>query len=80
MVTRILEDAYQDFKGVIFMRKKLLVVALSAALYLPSVGRAQFAVIDVGAIVQMVQEVATLAQQLKTAENQLLQAQAEFQF
>ena len=61
------------------MRKKFLVVALSAALYLPSVGRAQFAVIDVGAIVQMVQEVATLAQQLKTAENQLLQAQAEFQ-
>jgi type IV secretion system protein VirB5 len=61
------------------MRKKLLVLALSAALGLPSVGRTQFAVIDVGAIVQMVQEVATLAQQLKTAENQLLQAQQEFQ-
>jgi type IV secretion system protein VirB5 len=61
------------------MRKKLLVVALSAALGLPTVGHAQFAVIDVGAIVQMVQEVATLAQQLKTAENQLLQAQQEFQ-
>lgn len=61
------------------MRKKLLCLALSATLGLPSVGRAQFAVIDVGAIVQMVQEVATLAQQLKTAENQLLQAQQEFQ-
>src|SRR5258708_6623174 len=79
MVTPILENAYQAFKGVIVMRKKLLFLALSAALGLPSVGHAQFAVIDVGAIVQMVQEVATLAQQLKTAENQLLQAQAEFQ-
>jgi len=79
MATAFLEDAYQAFKGVIVMRKKLLFLALSAALGLPSIGRAQFAVIDVGAIVQMVQEVATLAQQLKTAENQLLQAQAEFQ-
>jgi type IV secretion system protein VirB5 len=61
------------------MRKSFVCLAVSAALVLPSVGRAQFAVIDVGAIVQAVQEVATLAQQLKTAENQLLQAQAQFQ-
>ena len=60
------------------MRKRLLFLSLSAAIGWPTVGWAQFAVIDVGAIVQMVQEVATLAQQLKTAENQLLQAQAEF--
>jgi type IV secretion system protein VirB5 len=43
------------------------------------VARAQFAVIDVGAIVQLVQQVATLQQQLQTAENQLSQAQQEFQ-
>lgn len=61
------------------MRKKLLGVALLAALGLPSVGQAQFAVIDVGAILQMVQEAATLAQQLKTAQGQLLQAQQQFQ-
>jgi type IV secretion system protein VirB5 len=79
MVAPIFEDAYQAFEGVIVMRKKLLVLALSAALGVPSAAQAQFAVIDVGAIVQMVQEVATLAQQLKTAENQLLQAQSEFQ-
>jgi type IV secretion system protein VirB5 len=61
------------------MHEKLLCLAVSAALGLPSVVHAQFAVIDVGEIVQAVQEVATLAQQLKTAENQLLQAQQEFQ-
>jgi type IV secretion system protein VirB5 len=40
---------------------------------------AQFAVIDVGAIVQLVQEVATLEQQLKTAQSTLSNAQQQFQ-
>ena len=38
--------------------------------------RAQWAVIDVGAIAQLIQEVQTLRQQLLTAEAQLNQAEA----
>jgi hypothetical protein len=56
----------------------LLLLILAMAGPIP-VARAQFAVIDVGAIVQLVQEVATLQQQLQTAENQLSQAQQQFQ-
>jgi type IV secretion system protein VirB5 len=41
--------------------------------------RAQFAVIDVGAIVQLVQQVATLERQLQTAEATLNNAQQQFQ-
>src|SRR5277367_7065693 len=41
--------------------------------------RAQFAVIDVGAIVQLVQQVATLERQLQTAEATLTNAQQQFQ-
>jgi type IV secretion system protein VirB5 len=40
---------------------------------------AQFAVIDVAAVTQLVSEVQQLEQQLATARSQLLQAQAEFQ-
>jgi type IV secretion system protein VirB5 len=40
---------------------------------------AQWAVIDVGAIAQLVQQVQTAEQQLQTAENQLSQAQQHFQ-
>jgi len=40
---------------------------------------AQWAVIDVGAIAQLVQQVATMADQLSTAQNHLRQAQQEFQ-
>lgn len=40
---------------------------------------AQWAVIDVGAITQLVQEVATMRQQLTNAEQQLTQAQQQFQ-
>jgi type IV secretion system protein VirB5 len=41
--------------------------------------QAQFAVIDVGAIAQMIEQVATMADQLSTARNHLRQAQQEFQ-
>jgi type IV secretion system protein VirB5 len=41
--------------------------------------RAQFAVIDVGAITQLIQEVGTLEQQLQTAERTLTNAQQQFQ-
>jgi type IV secretion system protein VirB5 len=40
---------------------------------------AQWAVIDVGAIAELVEEVATMADQLSTAQNHLRQAQQEFQ-
>jgi len=39
---------------------------------------AQFAVIDVASIVQLVQQVQELEQQVQTAQNQLAQAQAEY--
>ena len=41
--------------------------------------RAQWAVVDVGAIAQLVQEVATLQQQLQTAELTLTNAQQQYQ-
>jgi type IV secretion system protein VirB5 len=41
--------------------------------------RAQFAVIDVASLTQLMSQVRTLEQQLATARNQLTQAQAEFQ-
>jgi len=41
--------------------------------------RAQFAVIDVSAIRQLVQEVQQMQQALQTAQNQLNQAQREYQ-
>jgi type IV secretion system protein VirB5 len=41
--------------------------------------RAQFAVIDAGAIVQLIQQVQTTAQQLETAKDQLLQARQALQ-
>lgn len=41
--------------------------------------RAQFAVIDVAAINQLLQQVQTAVRQLQTAENQLTQAQLEYQ-
>ncbi len=43
------------------------------------VSRAQWAVVDVGAIAQLVKEVGTLQQQLQTAEQTLTSAQQQFQ-
>jgi type IV secretion system protein VirB5 len=43
------------------------------------VSQAQWAVVDVGAIVQLVKEVATLEQQLQTAQATLTNAQQQFQ-
>jgi type IV secretion system protein VirB5 len=53
-------------------RSSLLCFTLAIAV--SSTARAQWAVIDVGAIAQLAQEVATLRQQLLTAEAQLSQA------
>jgi type IV secretion system protein VirB5 len=53
-------------------------VSMSLILYVMALpaARAQWAVIDVGAIAQLIQEVQTLRQQLTTAQAQLNQAQA----
>jgi type IV secretion system protein VirB5 len=57
---------------------KIRWVSLSLILFVAAVpaAKAQWAVIDVGAIAQLMQEVETLRQQLTTAQAQLTQAQA----
>ena len=61
--------------------KTLLIVPVLAlvGLLTPNPARAQFAVIDVGAITQLVQEVTTLRQQLSTAQAELDQARSAYQ-
>lgn len=54
----------------------LFVAAL--AFSAPKLAHAQFAVIDVASIVQLVQEVQQLEQQVATAKSQLAQAQSEY--
>jgi type IV secretion system protein VirB5 len=63
---------------------KLKALATSACLtaaiaVVPPTARAQWAVIDVGAIAQLIQEVQTMAQQLQTARAQLQSAQQTLQ-
>jgi type IV secretion system protein VirB5 len=55
--------------------------ALALCLFIasPRGAHAQWAVVDVGAIAQLVQEGETLAQQLATAQQELQQAQQQFQ-
>jgi type IV secretion system protein VirB5 len=59
-----------------FIRVALLVGAFLAV---APAAQAQFAVIDVASIAQLVSEVQTLQQQLETARNELSQAQAAYQ-
>jgi type IV secretion system protein VirB5 len=59
------------------VRALLATVIAASALVAPA--RAQWAVVDAPAIVQLIQEVDTAAQQLATARNQLLQAQQALQ-
>lgn len=54
-------------------------VTLVALLAVTSAARAQFAVIDVASLTQLISEVQTLEQQVATARNQLAQAQSEYQ-
>jgi type IV secretion system protein VirB5 len=56
----------------------VLFVLLSITGFCPQ-AKAQFAVIDVGAIVQLVQEVQQMEQVLQTAQNELNQAKQEYQ-
>ncbi len=59
------------------VRALLAIATVSIVAIAPA--RAQWAVIDAPAIVQLIQEVQTAAQQLATARNQLLQAQQALQ-
>src|SRR5262245_23854497 len=60
-------------------RKWMLAKALCiASLGFSVAANAQWAVIDVGAIAQLVQQVATMQQQLETAKSHLTEAQNEF--
>jgi type IV secretion system protein VirB5 len=64
------------------MPKIQLSIALSLVVALLGVcpqAKAQWAVVDVGAIAQLIQQYETLKQQLTTAESQLSQAQAQYQ-
>lgn len=56
----------------------VVIVALMVTTASTRSAYAQWAVIDVGAIAQLVQQVATMADQLSTARNQLTQAQRQF--
>jgi type IV secretion system protein VirB5 len=58
---------------------RLAAVCLAASLAVAPAARAQFAVIDVPALAQLVQEVQTTQQQLETARNQLQSAQQALQ-
>ncbi|HVN45271.1 MAG TPA: type IV secretion system protein [Steroidobacteraceae bacterium] len=58
---------------------KWVALALGVVCGLPGAARAQFAVIDVASLSQLVSEVQVLEQQLATARGQLTQAQSEFQ-
>jgi type IV secretion system protein VirB5 len=64
------------------MRKPVPAIILLAIFSLTGLSReanAQFAVIDIGAITQLIQQVQQMQQALQTAQNQLNQAQQEYQ-
>jgi type IV secretion system protein VirB5 len=61
------------------MRNKLAFLGAALTIVLMPAAHAQWAVIDVGAIAQAIQEVATLRQQLTTIDRQLTQAEQQFQ-
>lgn len=60
------------------LKVRLIAVLLLAFLSCAPAAHAQWAVIDVGAIAQLVQQVMTMEQQLSTAKNQLTQAKSQF--
>jgi len=59
------------------LKQLVMIVALALALAMPS-AQAQFAVIDVGAIAQLLKEVQQMEQVLQVAQNQLSQAQQTY--
>jgi type IV secretion system protein VirB5 len=61
------------------LNTRLVAVCLAASIAIAPAARAQWAVIDVPAIVQLIQEVQTMQQQLATARQQLQSAQQALQ-
>ena len=64
------------------MKRVTPVIALISMLCLmgfSQCAKAQWAVVDVGAIAQLIQQLAKMEQAIQTAENQLSQAQAQYQ-
>ena len=61
------------------MKKPSLASVIALALLASPAAHAQFAVIDIASVTQLLAEVQTLTQQLQTARSQLSQSQAEFQ-
>lgn len=61
------------------LHTSLRVLSALALLGAISPAHAQWAVVDVGAIAQLIEQVATLREQLDTARNQLTQAQQQYQ-
>jgi hypothetical protein len=57
------------------LKQALVVVCIALTLLDAPSARAQFAVIDVGAIAQLIQEVQQMQQALQVAQNELNQAQ-----
>jgi type IV secretion system protein VirB5 len=62
-----------------FNRRTLFALTSVALLSSAPAAHAQFAVIDVASLTQLISEVQTLEQQLSTARNQLAQAEQEYQ-
>jgi type IV secretion system protein VirB5 len=61
------------------LKVRMLAGCLMASIAAAPAARAQWAVVDAPAIVQLIQEVQTTAQQLQTAKDQLLQAKQALQ-
>src|SRR5689334_1451753 len=60
-----------------FIRRFLPIAMVLLLCFVPR-AHAQWAVVDVGAITQLIQQVATMQEQLSTAKNQLTQARQQF--
>jgi type IV secretion system protein VirB5 len=61
------------------MTPVIALVAILALMGFSQSAKAQWAVVDVGAIAQLIQQLAKMEQAIQTAENQLAQAQAQYQ-
>ena len=61
------------------MRSGISILAVGALLAAAPAAHAQFAVIDVASVTQLIQEVQTAAQELQTAQNELAQARQSYQ-
>jgi type IV secretion system protein VirB5 len=61
------------------MTPVIAVLAMLALMGFSQCAKAQWAVVDVGAIAQLIQQLAKMEQAIQTAENQLAQAQAQYQ-